>query len=130
MKQKPPAHRDAPGSDAGPGRAADRDDVEVSRIGPGRCHIVPAADGRPPRSCAAPGARVTPGMPGIAAAAPGAGSQAHPAVRWPQKGKGTATTQIRGRCTRRKSDDLRDTLAEQVGDGGDGRLDGSLADVA
>jgi sigma-70-like protein len=76
----PAARRTRPGG--GPGRAADRDDVEVSRIGPGRCHIVPVAGGRPQGPCAAPGARVTPGMPGTAAAAPG-GRKPGPSGRAP-----------------------------------------------
>ena len=35
-----------PGSPVGSGPAADRRDVEVSRIGPGRCHIAPVARAR------------------------------------------------------------------------------------
>jgi hypothetical protein len=70
-----------PRSRVGPGRAADRIDVKVTRIQPGRRHIDPVADSREPEARAAPEAQETPGMPDIVTQVPGGGRDIHTTLR-------------------------------------------------
>src|SRR5689334_9175540 len=53
-----------PGSRGGPGVTASRDEVKVSRLGPGHLHIVPEAGPHGRGQRAAPDACVLPGTPG------------------------------------------------------------------
>ncbi len=86
------AHRYArgmrPGSPTGSGLTADRRDVNVSRIGPGRCHIAPVAGRREQGPSATPEAEVTPGTPD---------ASHRTAAGRPPDGHRTATGEIPGR---------------------------------
>jgi hypothetical protein len=78
-----------PGSHVGSGHPADRDDVKVSRMQPGPCHIAPAAGDRGPEPSVTPEPRMTAGMPGTATAAVSLGA-------WSVEPLGRAGGRVRG----------------------------------